>query len=129
MIFFSRQWNPLLFDWDFIWFIKCHLVFKNQQILTDSFVQRISWDFLVKNTLERLFQQSHQKPWDFFKLSKTFLLCFHSSSSLYQNFSFSFLSSLACQIWFLQVFFLNKFCNFLLDSTLSLFLVLFRSLV
>jgi hypothetical protein len=52
-------------------------------------MQWILWDFLVKNRLDRLFQQSHQKPWDFFELSKTFYFHHHRIRLLLSQFIIS----------------------------------------
>jgi hypothetical protein len=57
--FFLWQPNPSVFSWDFSGLVKCLLVFKNPHISTDSCVEWILWDFLIKNTLIKLFQQSY----------------------------------------------------------------------
>ncbi len=63
------------------------------------------WDFLVKNTLDRLFQQSHQKPWDFFELSKTFYFHHHHISLLLSQFI------ITAPEFFLLLFFVHLFNN------------------
>jgi hypothetical protein len=64
------------------------------------------WDFLVKNTLDRLFQQSHQKPWDFFEFSKTFYFHHHRIRLLLSQFIIT-----APEFFLLLLFFVQLFNN------------------
>jgi hypothetical protein len=97
MIFFPGQWNLLVFNWDFLSFIKCPLVFKSLPILIDSFMEWILLDFLVENIYTTLFPQSHSKPWD----------CSYS----YQDFFFStvrlkYTIFFPCNLLYCSMFFL-----------------------
>jgi hypothetical protein len=71
-IFFSLQQNLLVFNWDFLTFLKCLLVFKSLWILMYFFMWWILKDFLVQNTHKIFIQQSHSNPWDFFNLPRLF---------------------------------------------------------
>jgi hypothetical protein len=64
----------LVFNWDFLTFLKCLLIFKSQWILMYFFMWWILKDFLVQNTHKTSIQQSHLNPQDFLWFSKTFFL-------------------------------------------------------